>query len=92
MQNPVLAQVGTNPSDTVAAEGGSNFFSFGEPISSSHQKHSETVTPQNLLWKGFSGCFVNSGMPVSSLNPGWFVLTTAKNQLHQIHFTIKPVK
>lgn len=48
MQNSVLAQVGTIPSDTMAAEGGSNFFSSGEPITSSHQKHSETVIAQNV--------------------------------------------
>lgn len=33
-----------------------------------------------LLWNGFSGCSVNSGMLVSFLNPGWFVLTTAKKK------------
>lgn len=70
MQNSVLAQVGTMPSDTVAVEGGSKFFSSGESITSSHQTHSETVMAQNvpvsvveLLFRLFcqlrSACFLS---------------------------------
>lgn len=93
MQNSVLAEVGTNPSDTVAVEGGSNFFPFGETISSSHQN-----TLKQLQLKMVHYLCGMAFQAVLSTQECLFPLLilaglySAKKQLQETHFSIKPVK